>query len=51
MSVIILLLTISISIAAVFLAAFLWNVKSGQYDDETSPAIRILFDDKKKNKH
>jgi nitrogen fixation-related uncharacterized protein len=22
-------------------------VKNGQYDDETAPAIRILFDDKK----
>lgn len=50
MSVIILLLTISISIAAVFLIAFLWNVKSGQYDDETGPAIRILFEEKTKNK-
>lgn len=48
MSVIILLLTISISIAAVFLIAFLWNVKTGQYDDETGPAVRILFEEKKK---
>jgi cbb3-type cytochrome oxidase maturation protein len=47
MSVIILLLFASISIAGLFLLAFIWNVKNGQYDDETAPAIRILFEDKK----
>ena len=46
MSVIILLLLASISVAALFLGAFIWNVRSGQYDDEFSPAQRILFDDK-----
>jgi cbb3-type cytochrome oxidase maturation protein len=46
MSVIILLLIASVSVAALFLGAFLWSVKSGQYDDETSPPIRILFDDR-----
>ena len=48
MSVIILLLMASISVAALFLAAFIWSVKSGQYDDETSPPMRMLFDDKPK---
>jgi cbb3-type cytochrome oxidase maturation protein len=46
MSVIILLLIASVSVAALFLGAFLWSVKSGQYDDETSPPMRILFDDR-----
>jgi cbb3-type cytochrome oxidase maturation protein len=27
-----------------FLIAFLWAVKSGQYDDDVSPSVRILFD-------
>ncbi len=45
MSVIFLLLIASISVAAIFLCAFLWSVKNGQYDDETSPPMRILFDD------
>jgi cbb3-type cytochrome oxidase maturation protein len=45
MSVIILLLAASISVAALFLAAFVWSVKKGQYDDEFSPPLRILFDD------
>ena len=44
MSVIILLLIASISVASIFLGAFLWSVKNGQYDDETSPPMRILFD-------
>ncbi|MFI5130951.1 MAG: cbb3-type cytochrome oxidase assembly protein CcoS [Chitinophagales bacterium] len=46
MSVIIILLIASISVAALFLAAFIWSVKSGQFDDDYSPASRILFDDK-----
>jgi len=44
MSVIILLLIASICIAGAFLAAFLWSVRTGQYDDEFSPPRRILFD-------
>jgi cbb3-type cytochrome oxidase maturation protein len=48
MSVIILLLIASISIAALFLGAFLWSVKSGQYDDEASAPLRMLFDDEVK---
>jgi cbb3-type cytochrome oxidase maturation protein len=46
MSVILILLIVSISVAAVFLAAFLWGVKSGQFEDDYSPPSRILFDDK-----
>ena len=44
MSVIIILLIVSIGIAATFLIAFLWSVKDGQFDDEQSPAQRMLFD-------
>jgi len=47
MSVIIILLLASISVAALFLVAFLWSVKTGQYDDEISPPMRMLFDDTK----
>ena len=46
MSVIFILLTVSILIAALFLGAFLWSVKNGQYDDEESLPLRMLFDDK-----
>lgn len=31
--------------ALIFLGAFLWSVKTGQFDDEVTPSIRILFDD------
>jgi cbb3-type cytochrome oxidase maturation protein len=47
MSVIIILLIVSISVAALFLAAFIWSVKSGQYDDEVSPPMRMLLEDTK----
>ncbi|MFI5187264.1 MAG: cbb3-type cytochrome oxidase assembly protein CcoS [Chitinophagales bacterium] len=46
MSVIIVLLIASVSVAALFLVAFLWSVKSGQFEDDYSPASRILFEDK-----
>jgi len=46
MSVIIILLIVSISVAALFLVAFLWGVKTGQFEDNYSPSSRILFDDK-----
>ena len=35
----------SLLIAGGFLFAFLWCVKDGQYDDDYSPAHRILFDE------
>ncbi len=45
MSVIYLLISISIFLAAVFLYAFIRAVRSGQYDDDYTPSVRILFDD------
>jgi cbb3-type cytochrome oxidase maturation protein len=45
MEVIILLIVFSIIIATAFLIAFIWAVRSGQYDDTTSPAVRMLFED------
>ena len=45
MSALFLLIGISIIVAGSFLTAFLWSVKSGQYDDDYTPSIRMLFDD------
>jgi len=45
MNVIILLLIASISVAVLFLGAFLWGVKNHQFDDNYAPPQRILFDD------
>jgi len=50
MSVIIILICVSLVVAILFLIAFIWAVKSGQYDDDRSPAIRMLFDDKPSEK-
>ncbi|GJM32879.1 MAG: hypothetical protein DHS20C18_18800 [Saprospiraceae bacterium] len=46
MKIIFLLIIVSLFIALGFLAAFFWAVKSGQYDDEYTPSVRMLFDDK-----
>lgn len=35
----------SVSLAVVFLIIFIINAKKGQFEDDESPAVRILFDD------
>ncbi|MEP6259958.1 MAG: cbb3-type cytochrome oxidase assembly protein CcoS [Gillisia sp.] len=45
MSVIYVLLTISIIVALIFFVAFIVAVRSGQFDDDYTPSVRILFDD------
>jgi cbb3-type cytochrome oxidase maturation protein len=46
MNIILVLTGISLSIAIGFLFLFIWNVRSGQYDDTYTPSVRILFEDK-----
>jgi cbb3-type cytochrome oxidase maturation protein len=36
----------SLFLALGFLGAFIWTVKSGQMDDDYTPSVRILFEDK-----
>lgn len=36
------------SLALIFLIVFIINVKKGQFEDDESPAVRILFDDESK---
>ena len=50
MGTIFILIGISIVLAASFLLAFLWAVRSGQYEDDYSPSVRMLFDSDSKNK-
>ena len=45
MSVIYLLISISIIVAIFFFVAFIRAVKTGQYDDDYTPSVRMLFDD------
>ncbi len=55
MGIIFILIIVSLIIALGFLGAFIWAIRSGQYDDDYTPSIRILFDDEKEqstqNKH
>ena len=44
MSVIVLLIVAGGVVAAGFLGAFVWAVRSGQFDDTCTPGIRVLFD-------
>lgn len=45
MSAMLVLIGFSLTVAIGFLIAFLWAVKSGQYDDKYTPSLRILFDE------
>lgn len=44
MMVMVLLIGVSLLVASGFLYAFIKSVKSGQYDDTHTPAVRMLFD-------
>ncbi|MGA3244340.1 MAG: cbb3-type cytochrome oxidase assembly protein CcoS [Bacteroidota bacterium] len=48
MSVIWILVGFSVAVALGFLIAFIWAVRTGQYDDKYTPSVRILFEEEKK---
>ena len=50
MSVLIYLIPIAFLLGLIGLGAFIWSLKSGQYDDLDGAAQRILFDDDDKFK-
>ena len=45
MEVIVLLISVSLLLASIFLGAFIWAQVNGQYEDDQSPAVRMLMDD------
>jgi len=45
MTVILVLLGASLLLAGGFLVAFIWAMRSGQYDDTYTPSLRLLVDD------
>lgn len=45
MAVIVVLILASLGLAVAFLLAFVWAVRSGQFEDARTPAMRILTDD------
>ena len=44
MSVLVLLIAAGGTVASGFLVAFVWAVRSGQFDDTSTPAVRMLLD-------
>jgi len=47
MSVVIVLMVLSILVAGLFLVAYLWSAKTGQFEDQDANAFRILIDDER----
>jgi len=45
MNIFYLLIGVSLFAALIFLGAFIWAVRNGQFDDNETPPRRILFDD------
>jgi cbb3-type cytochrome oxidase maturation protein len=45
MSVLLILILASLGVALVFLGGFIWAVKSGQFDDTSTPSLRMLADE------
>lgn len=48
MSILFVLIIISLILASGFLVAFFWATKNGQFDDDYTPSVRMLFDDELK---
>ncbi|MGI9650391.1 cbb3-type cytochrome oxidase assembly protein CcoS [Chryseobacterium sp. RLHN22] len=44
MDILYLMILCSVSLAAVFLVVFIVFARKGQFEDDESPAVRILFD-------
>ncbi len=45
MKIMLLLILFSLTLAAGFLLVYLWAARNGQFDDDYTPAVRILFDE------
>lgn len=45
MSVILILILASLAMALLFLGGFIWAVRSGQFEDTSTPSLRVLMDE------
>jgi cbb3-type cytochrome oxidase maturation protein len=45
MGMIYIMLIVSLVVALFFLASFFWATKTGQFDDDYTPSVRVLFED------
>jgi cbb3-type cytochrome oxidase maturation protein len=50
MGVIVVLVLASLIIALGFLGAFIWSVKKGQFEDDYTPSVRMLFENEVEQK-
>ncbi len=48
MEILYLMIICSVSLAVIFLIIFIIGARKGQFEDDESPAVRILFDDEVK---
>ena len=51
MQVMFVLIGASLLVAIIFVVAFIWSVRRGQYDDLHTPSVRMLFDDQSEQKN
>ena len=51
MQVMFVLIGASLLVAVIFVVAFIWSVRRGQYDDLHTPSVRMLFDDQSSQEH
>jgi cbb3-type cytochrome oxidase maturation protein len=49
MKILFFLILLSLLVAVGFLLAFLWANRTGQFDDDFTPSVRMLFDNKTKD--
>ncbi len=45
MSVLFVLVPVALALVGIFVAAYAWSARSGQFDDLTTPAMRVLHED------
>ena len=51
MEILYLMIICSVSLAVIFLIIFIIGARKGQFEDDESPAVRILFDDEVKTEN
>jgi cbb3-type cytochrome oxidase maturation protein len=50
MGVIYIMLVVSLVIALLFLGMYVWATRNGQFDDDYTPSVRILFEEEQEQK-
>lgn len=45
------MMVVSLIVALFFLGSFIWATKSGQFDDDYAPSVRVLYEDEEADTH